>query len=150
MVKKIGIVIIMTILVFNIVQAQENGLGVGLIIGEPTGISGKIWTGNNTAIDGALAWSFGDNAQLHIHADYIIYKFDMIQVDEGKLPIYFGIGGRIKLNDSTKLGVRIPVGINYLFEDAPIDMFFEIVPILDLLPSTKLNFNGGVGIRYFF
>lgn len=150
MVKKIGIVIIMTILVFNIVQAQENGLGVGLIIGEPTGISGKIWTGNNTAIDGALAWSFSDNTQLHIHADYIIHKFNMIQVDEGKLPIYFGIGGRIKLNDSTKLGVRIPVGINYLLKDAPIDMFFEIVPILDLLPSTKLNFNGGVGIRYFF
>jgi len=49
-----------------------------------------------------------------------------------------------------KVGVRIPVGINYIFAKAPLDIFLEIVPMLELVPRTEFNLNGGIGIRYFF
>jgi hypothetical protein len=31
-----------------------------------------------------------------------------------------------------------------------LDFFFELVPILDLAPSTDFGMNAAIGIRYFF
>ncbi len=71
-----------------------------------------------------------------------------------QLPIYYGIGGRIKFIENrghdNRVGIRIPVGINYLPGTIPLDFFFEIVPLLDLVPKTDFGVNGGIGFRYFF
>ena len=64
--------------------------------------------------------------------------------------IYVGIGGRVVLADNPSFGIRIPVGIDYLFADAPIDIFLELVPIMDLSPKTDFGIGGGIGIRYWF
>lgn len=130
--------------------AQDSGMGLGIILGEPTGISGKVWTGYNSAFDFAGAWSFKDDAALHLHADLLFHNFRIIPVTDGKLPIYYGIGARVKMQDDPKVGARIPVGIAYLFEGAPLDIFLEIVPIMDIIPETDFDFNGAIGIRYFF
>ncbi len=55
--------------------AQNSGLGVGMILGEPTGLSAKMWTGKMTAFDAAAAWSFGDEGALHLHADMLFHNF---------------------------------------------------------------------------
>ncbi len=73
-----------------------------------------------------------------------------MKVDQGSLPFYYGIGGRLLLGNQAKLGVRIPVGLNYLFANDPIGIFFEVAPVLDLVPSTRFDVNGGIGIRYYF
>ena len=47
---------------FFVVQrsaAQERDLGLGVIIGEPTGISAKLWTSPVNALDFGLGWSYG-------------------------------------------------------------------------------------------
>jgi len=46
--------------------------------------------------------------------------------------------------------VRIPLGINYIFEKVPLDIFLEFVPLLDLVPGTNFRLKGAVGIRYYF
>ena len=56
----------------------------------------------------------------------------------------------MKFESESKIGIRIPVGIAYLMEDAPIDFFFELVPLLDLIPDTDFAFNAAIGVRYFF
>jgi hypothetical protein len=71
-------------------------------------------------------------------------------VDQGKLPVYFGIGGKMVLSSNLGVGIRIPFGIAYLLESIPIDIFLELVPVLELLPSTRIGFDGAIGIRYFF
>jgi len=128
----------------------RNGWGIGVIIGEPTGISLKIWNSRTTAIDAAAAWSFKDEGKLHLHMDYLFHNFKLFKARHGKLPLYFGIGGRIKFEDEIRVGVRLPVGICYILKDTPIDIFFEIVPLLDLVPETDFNFNASIGLRYFF
>ena len=131
---------------------QDKGFGLGVIVGEPTGVSAKNWMSSVTAIDAALAWSFVDNGALHIHADYLFHNFHLINFQtKGKWPVYYGIGARLKFGDEdTQLAVRIPVGIEYLFGDAPVDAFLEVVPMLELIPNTKFNFNAAIGARYFF
>ena len=53
-------------------------------------------------------------------------------------------------NKDDKLGARIPVGLEYLFEDIPLGAFFELVPVLNLTPDTDFDLEAGAGIRFFF
>ena len=130
--------------------AQDKNFGVGIILGEPSGICGKLWLGSSNALDMAAAWSFKGNDHLLLQADYVWHSFNLISVSSGKLPIYFGIGGRVLLADDPLIGVRVPIGLDYLFSNAPVDIFIEIVPILDLAPATEFDLGGGIGVRYWF
>ncbi len=146
------LVILMFIVMFFpcTVLAQDQGFGLGFMLGEPTGISFKKWIGSKTAIDGAVAWSFSGQNSLHLHADYLVHRFDLIKVEKGRLPLYFGLGARLKLGNPTRFGVRIPVGVSYIFEDVSLDIFFELVPMFDLVPDTGFKIAGSIGIRYYF
>jgi len=128
------------------VSVKAEGMGLGIILGEPTGLSGKMWTGGNTAVDGAAAWSFGDNGALHLHADYLFHKNDLLEFAS----LYYGLGARVKLTDDVQVGIRIPFGLVHNLESAPIDIFLEIVPGLNLIPETNFGINGGLGARFYF
>lgn len=147
------------VLIFSPALKAQGKFGIGIIAGEPTGLSMKLWAWENSAFDFALAWSFADEDAVHIHGDYLVHNFSLIKVPEGRLPFYYGIGARIKLvddnnknkdKDDTKLGARIPLGLAYIFASQPIDIFAEIVPILDFIPETRLALNAAIGARYFF
>jgi len=131
-------------------KGSNNGWGIGVILGEPTGISLKLWTGGTTAFDAAAAWSFRNQDKLHLHLDYLVHNYKLIKVESGKLPVYYGIGGRVKFEDDTRVGVRIPVGLCYQFANHPIDIFLEVVPVLDVAPETHFDVNASIGARYFF
>lgn len=131
---------------------HRSSFGAGIILGEPTGVSMKLWTGSSNAVQGAVAWSFTEHTNLHLHADYIWHRWDVFDVEKGSLPLYFGVGGRLRLRDEVDdtLGVRFPVGVAYEFADAPFDLFFELVPVLDIAPSSEFDLNAAVGGRYYF
>lgn len=128
-------------------QSRYSNTEIGVILGEPTGISFKTWQSDRTAIDAALAWSFGDNGSVHLHADYL--RHNWLDVDRGSLAFYYGLGGRVKFADDSRVGARIPVGLQYLFPDTRLSMFFEVAPTLDLIPETSFGVNGGIGVRIF-
>ncbi len=132
------------------VLAQKSGIGIGIIIGEPTGVSGKKWVSSNAAFNAAAAWSFVGDGALHLHVDYVFHNFDLFAPDIKNLALYYGIGGRVKLSDNSKFGMRIPVGLNYIVQDQPFDLFFELIPVLDLAPATDFSINGAIGFRFFF
>jgi len=127
-------------------------LGVGVLLGEPTGLSVKYFLNETIAVDGGFGWSFHDETDPHLHADLLWHKFDLISVPEGQLPVYVGIGGRAKFrdDDDDRVGFRLPIGISYIFEDLPMDVFAEVAPIIDFTPSTRGGFNIGVGVRWWF
>lgn len=129
--------------------AQDKGFGAGVIAGSPTGLSGKFWISQENAVDVGLAWSFEDDGYFHIHADYL-WHFPHVIRSSQRFVLYGGLGGRLGLSDNTRVGVRIPGGIEWWPRNTPLDVFAEVVPVLDLAPKTKFSFNGGVGIRFFF
>lgn len=143
-------------------SASTNRFGAGVIIGDPTGLSLKYWLTGETAADIGVGWSFSGDDYFHIHGDYLLHNFSLIKVPEGNLPLYYGVGARyiIRENDNrgknedkdkdNTLGIRIPVGIAYIFADFPVDIFLELVPVVDLIPDTGFGFDGGIGARYFF
>ena len=154
---------LIAILLCGSASAQNSGtldkkFGLGIIVGEPTGISGKLWTGPRTAMDGAIAWSTGTHSNVNLHFDYLMHDFNVLNVSEKYFVLYYGIGTRFKFtsdhnsnnNNDTIIGVRIPLGITYLFPTSPFDIFVEIVPLLDVIPDTEFEMNAGLGVRYYF
>jgi hypothetical protein len=151
MMKKTIFFLLLIILVFpTFSMAQDSGFGLGIIVGEPTGFSFKSWVSPRGAVDFAVAWSFGKEDALHVHVDYLFHKFDLFNVEKGDLVLYYGVGGRVKAEKKARVGVRIPIGMSYMFENDPLEIFFELGPVMDLSPKTDLWIGGGIGFRYYF
>lgn len=148
--KKTAVALILLTAAAGVSFGGDGNIGLGLIFGEPSGISFKLWTGNTTAIDGAAAWSFVGGGFFQVHSDLLFHNFNLFEVEKGKMALYYGFGGRVKMADQTQVSLRVPVGISYEFEDTSIELFLEVVPMLDLAPSTEAGIAGGIGFRYFF
>jgi hypothetical protein len=127
-------------------RVKAQGTELGVIIGEPTGVSAKFWTGGRSAVDLAVAWSLGDSGNLHLHSNYL-WHFWM----QSGTAFYTGLGGRLVLKDDTEFAARIPLGIQFNV-DRRLAIFFELAPTLPLIPETSSGFdlNGGAGVRLRF
>jgi len=134
-------------------DSGSKQVGLGFIIGEPTGIDLKIFLSRVHALEFALAWSLSDDNELHIQGDYLWHKYDLIDLDNGdEMPLFFGVGGRVELRDDRDdvVGIRFPIGLDYIFTEYPFDIFFELVPILDVAPETDFDLEGAIGARFWF
>ncbi len=130
---------------------QAGDFGLGAMFGAPTGLSMKYWFTESTALDGALAWHFGDDQRLQIHADHLWHiPVPSWNVPNGRLPVYVGAGLRVIAGDHPEAGVRIPLGLAYLAAKAPIEVFAEIVPVVEFAPDTSGELDGAIGVRYYF
>jgi hypothetical protein len=143
--------------------AQDRNFGLGVILGEPTGISAKLWVSSATAFDFGLGWSFGGDrvsdynggydggSRVHFHMDYLWHWFDAIHSSE-RFPLYTGVGGRINTGAGYKnsAAIRGVFGIAWLPHRTPIDVFLELVPSLQIVPSTGFGIDAGLGARFFF
>jgi hypothetical protein len=134
-------------------SAPAKRFGLGVIVGEPTGADAKLWLTDVLAIDAAAGWSFHDHTDFYLHGDLLLHKFDLIPVTRGQLPFYIGAGGLLRFRDDhrdNQVGVRVPVGVSYMFDNAPVDIFAEVAPAIDVAPGVRGEITGGIGIRYWF
>lgn len=137
----------------SLVQAQSGpghgrNFGLGIMLGEPSGVTVKNWLSETAAFDIGAAWSLsGRNESLHMHADFLMHSW--FPENDG-LAFYYGLGGRVIFANSPTAGARIPLGLTYVFTNAPLDLFVEAVPIVDLAPDLEFAGNGAVGLRYYF
>jgi hypothetical protein len=127
------------------------GIGVGIIAGEPSGFSFKWWADDDTAVDAVTGWSL-DNSHFYVHCDYLWHRaIEDVDIG-GTAPLYYGIGARLLLRDDgdSKVGVRVPIGLDYVFDNGRFDIFIEIAPIFNVMPDTDFDLSGGVGARFYF
>lgn len=126
-----------------------GNFGVGIILGEPSGITAKAWLADDHALDAHLTFDFTDDA-FAVFVDYL-FHFDVgIDVEDLEVPIYVGVGGKLAVRDELGIGVRVPIGISALFEELPMEVFVEVAPGLRIIDKTDPDVDGGIGIRYVF
>ena len=132
--------------------AAGRSNGVGIILGEPTGFSYKHHIDRTNALALGAAWSFSGSTHFHLQGDYLWHRYDLIQVKSGQLPVYFGLGGRVEFREDKDdlWGLRIPFGLDYYFAGVPLDIFVELVPVLQLLPDSGVDLEGALGLRFWF
>jgi len=126
---------------------SAEDLGIGFALGQPTGPTAKYWLSSTTAIDASMGYHFNSNFDLQ--ANYLWHSFSSFNVDRGRMPLYAGLGARVNLGNTSHLGMRMPIGLSYLFASDPVELFAEVAPVIRLITKLGFDMDGRVGIRVY-
>lgn len=143
-----------------------NGkFGLGLELGAPFGINGKYFLTDDTALNFGIGdlydGYYRDDDGLHLYIDHLWHPFSITNQPAFQMPFFVGVGARIwdfndrnDRDDGFALGVRVPVGIAMDFNKVPLDIWFQLTFVADLLFDYRDRFGphleGSIGIRYWF
>lgn len=139
---------------------DKGTFGIGLCIGEPTGVAAKLYLEDDRAIQGAFGFTFA-NSGLQVHADYVLHPYILQDKDSFTMPVYVGPGVRFiqyeKGRDGERyiaLGVRGVGGVLFDFKQIPLDVFAEVALVAEYGFADGEGFglalNAGIGARYYF
>lgn len=139
--------------------AEKGTLGVGIILGEPTGITAKLYLEDDQAVQAAIGSAFIGGG-LQLHADYVFHPYILQTRDSFVLPVYVGPGVRLidytngRDDSSFAIGVRAVGGLLFDFKTVPLDAFIEIAGVLEYQfkagEGAGIRLNAGAGVRYYF
>ncbi len=152
-------------------QANKT-FGLGLEVGAPTGLNGKYFLSDSGALDFGVGliyshYYYGDG--IHLYGDYLWHPTSLVSASAFELPFYIGVGlrywdfeycdrGVCGLGGSA-IGIRVPVGISFDFNNAPLDIFLQLVPVIDFISGdyydrfddrNHFGIDLSAGIRYWF
>jgi hypothetical protein len=141
----------------NAAASNRSGqLGLGVMFGEPTGFTMKYWTGNRSALNFGLTYSFGNSAVVLVDYQWHFPQAFASAGRDGHLFVpYVGLGGvfafhRSSRNSDAGIGMRIPLGIEFLPGRPPFGIFLEIVPGMWVAPAVDGFLQGAIGARFYF
>ena len=151
---------------------SKKTLGLGVMLGEPSGLSLKYWSSSVNAVQFGLAYSFGD--YVAVLGDYLWHFPRALSsathgsISQEFVP-YIGIGGVVFIDNSGSLrsgsrhffqdssrsnsvaaGVRIPLGIEFLPHALPLGIALELVPGLGVIPGIFGFIQGDIAFRFYF
>jgi hypothetical protein len=176
--RLLGLLLLSTSFLFSLsphaAQAQAEGTGVGVSLGtsnssapvtqHPVGFAAKTWLSDTQALAGMTSFYIGgtqsqgnqqppaDPSYWLLQADYLFHNFNELQVDEGYLALYVGAGAQVTILEDTdnQVALRVPIGADYMLGSAPVDIFVEVAPSLNVTDPAGFRFDGAIGFRYFF
>jgi hypothetical protein len=138
--------------------ADKGAIGIGLIIGEPTGITAKLYISDDKAIQAAVGSAFIGGG-LQAHGDFVFHPWILQDRGSFVLPVYLGPGVRFidyygaRGGDSHfAAGLRGVIGLLFDFKDVPLDVFVEVAGVgeYDFSKGWGAALNAGAGVRYYF
>lgn len=146
-------------------STDKGNFGVGIILGEPTGITAKLYLKDDQAVQAAVGSAFIGGG-LQLHADYVFHPYILQSRDSFVLPVYVGPGLRLidyttgrsdasgASTSALALGVRAVGGLLFDFKAVPLDAFVELAGVFEYEfrsgAGFGLSFNAGAGVRYYF
>lgn len=144
----------------------EYNNGAGIVLGEPSGFTAKLWQDKEHAIDLGLAFSF--SSFMLIYGDYLWHFHSMMSNSSqfsSELNPYAGLGAAVFFStdssrtdkkyftdngNSVGIGFRIPLGMEWRPVRSQLGVFLEVVPGVGFIPSSFGFITGGIGARYYF
>lgn len=142
---------------------QGKTLGVGVMLGDPTGATLKLWDGKDVAYNIYVGNSFFGNVT--IGADYMKHfnAFNSRVVNlhlAGGVVIGTGSGGNwyrsgkrgdwyYREDNGAGVGLRGMVGINFVPNNTPLELSAEFGPFLGVTPDTGFGFISDFSIRLY-
>lgn len=153
--------LVIVMMAFTADARTQGKFGVGVIIGEPTGVAWKYRISGENALDGAIGLSPGDRVRFHV--DYLWQKHSF---QEEHLLLHYGVGAVVGAGGSQYLAfgrgdtyvlvqrdlgfaVRGVVGLTYEIPRSPFDTFLEIAPLLILTPVSGMGIDAAIGVRVY-
>jgi hypothetical protein len=148
MIRRVLVSLLFLLMVSAIGTAAESTkVGAGLILIDPSGLSLKAWWKPSFALAGGIGWSVEESHYLHIHADFLFFRYRLAADKNLDLDFYLGAGGKIIFRDTDNAWFRVPLGVDFLLRKSPLNFFFEVVPSFNF---SDLKLYGAIGFRYIF
>ena len=131
-------------------QSPAGDLGLGGQIGDPSGITLKMYPRTGFAYEFLAAWDLDSFFFLNGHA-----LFER-PIPDSPLRYYLGPGVVVGVQENTGpreendfvLGISGQFGVNFFVER--FEVFLHLTPRLNVIPNTRGDFGGGIGLRYYF
>lgn len=161
-IKYIFLAFLAVILLCRSAGFSQEKFGIGFVLGEPTGVTWKYKINSTNAIDGALGFSPFDRYRLHVD-----YLWQSLPFNERNLALHYGVGmavgfGRTRyfaVDDGRRqyflrdqeigFGIRGVVGIDYRIQQSPVNLFFEVAPLVIVAPGGGMGIDVGLGVRFY-
>lgn len=135
-------------------------VGIGLFVGQPTGLDVKLDLQRKTALDIVAGWKdFDDDGRDgYAHVTFLV-NLGNARGRSVVVPFRLGIGGAVwdrggDFGDDVNLAVRAPFEIGLRFRRTPLEIYGEIALVLVLLDEhndeENVDADGGVGLRVYF
>jgi hypothetical protein len=138
---------------------DKGTFGVGIILGEPTGVTAKLYLKDDQAVQVAAGSAFLGGG-LQIHGDYLFHPYILQSRPSFVLPFYVGPGLRLidytngRASSFFAIGLRAVAGLVFDFKNVPLDTFVEIAVVFEYGFQDGEGFgaalNAGAGVRYYF
>jgi len=130
-------------------QTYTTAIGAKFYTGAPSfgGINIRYSNTEKTALEGSLLFTSG---AVGLEG---LYEYQAPISGVNNLQYYVGGGGLLAFGsgyygNSTGFALRLTGGVDYKFEDAPIDVSLGLDPFFYLTPATSSYFTIGIGLRY--
>lgn len=136
-------------------QRTSGAVGLGGQIGEPSGLTLKVYNESAPSYDFLAAWSFADDFFfLNAHAQWN-QNLNAQNVNQG-FEWFFGPGAFIGVadrdnsqDDEAVLGVSGRIGLNFIV-NRQFEIYGQVTPRISVIPDTEGDVGGGLGFRYYF
>jgi len=136
-------------------RRSVGGVGIGVVIGEPTAGTLEFWLDGPTSLDFAIGIATFDDRNLYMHLNFKVYPVDLARRGPIGVPLYLGIGAWLyNPGDDLILGPRVPFGLALHFRNAPLQVFFEVAIKFWLVKPSHIDrvadadVNGGFRIYF--
>jgi hypothetical protein len=150
MFKRILFSLLFIMIIATLGFSQGRGIGLGLTLGEPTGISFKGWVTGTGAIQIGLGYpSLSYSHGTALSAEYLWHSH--VFRSREYFPLSYGIGGIFGVSGGTNImGARGVIGIAWWPHHSSLDVFLQVVPTMYFKPVSDFEFDFGFGVRFFF
>ena len=140
------------------VSAEHTGgnFGMGIAVGAPTGVTGKLWLEDWTAVQFSFGGALGQYNDVGATADYL-FQFRPFDVGDPEVSVQVHIGPGIHVGGNTAaewtgrwlIGPRGVGGFSIMKRDMPFDLYMEIAPTIYLVDGAGWSMNGQIGLRHY-
>jgi hypothetical protein len=142
--------------------SQNHTLGVGGMIGDPSGLSLKLRLARVFAIDAGVGFGRFNGGHLHVHMDFL-WAAPLLNAPRAEMFFHFGVGPKIALwrdsnppgnafddEGNTWVGVRVPLGLTWEFTRRRLDIFIECAPGFWVFRDLYFTLDASAGARFWF
>lgn len=157
---RIVLVLLLFMITLGTVFAQSNKasrpVGIGLFLGQPTGIVIEFDLTPTNWIDFTAAWDFtGSDKNNYAFLLFASYKlaFPGVLVITNTVDLVPFVGPGISIGllpNDVSLGFRIPCGLSWRPQAAPLSIYLEIGLGMQVFPATSFQGTVGLSIQYRF
>lgn len=140
---------------------KGRDMGVGLVLGDPTGATVKFWDGKDVAYNVYVGNSFF--GEVAIGADYVKHfnTFENRSVNmhlAGGLVVGIGNGGNwwrrgnkddFYYRDGVGIGGRAMMGVNFIPGNTPFELTLQAGPFIGMIPKFGFGFVSDFSVRVY-